>query len=62
MYEFTAQLASQEPPPPELQQLLAAVHGNQEAMNEFARVNAGIISPAEFFSEESVKRIFAEAQ
>jgi hypothetical protein len=45
-----------------LQQLLAAVHGNQEAMNEFARVNAGIISPAEFFSEESVKRIFAEAQ
>src|SRR5712672_38694 len=33
IYEFTAQLASQEPPPPELQQLLGAVYGNQEAMN-----------------------------
>ncbi|HWN11663.1 MAG TPA: NAD(P)/FAD-dependent oxidoreductase [Pyrinomonadaceae bacterium] len=59
MYEFTAQLASQEPPPPEMQQLLGAVHGNQQAMDEFARVNAGVTSPAEFFSEENVKRIFA---
>jgi flavin-dependent dehydrogenase len=61
MYEFTAQLASQEPPPPELQQLLGAVHGNREAMDGFARVNAGVTSPAEFFSEENVKRIFAAA-
>jgi len=61
LYEFTAQLASQQPPPPELQQLLGAVHGNQEAMNGFARVNAGVISPADFFSEENVKRIFAAA-
>ena len=36
MYEFTTQLATLEPPPPELQQLLAAVHGNQEAMDGFA--------------------------
>jgi hypothetical protein len=61
MYEFTAQLASQEPPPPEMQQLLGAVHGNQPAMDEFARVNASVTSPAEFFSEENVKRIFASA-
>jgi 2-polyprenyl-6-methoxyphenol hydroxylase-like FAD-dependent oxidoreductase len=61
IYEFTAQLASQEPPPPELQQLLGAVHGNQEAMNGFARVQAGVMPPAEFFSEENVKRIFAAA-
>jgi flavin-dependent dehydrogenase len=61
LYEFTAQMASQEPPPPELQQLLGAVHGNQEAMDGFARVNAGVTSPAEFFSEENVKRIFAAA-
>jgi len=39
-------------PPPELQQLLAAVHGNQEAMDGFARVLAGMTSPAEFFAEE----------
>jgi len=61
IYEFTAQLASQEPPPPELQQLLGAVHGNREAMDGFARVQAGVIPPADFFSEENVKRIFAAA-
>jgi hypothetical protein len=57
MYEFTAQLASLTPPPPELQQLLGAIHGNQEAMDGFARVNSGVTSPAEFFSEENVGRI-----
>ena len=61
MYEFTAQLATLEPPPPELQQLLGAVFGNQEAMDQFARVNAGVTSPAEFFSEANVGRILATA-
>src|SRR5437763_2587796 len=62
MFEFTCQLATLEPPPPEMQQLLAAVHGNQEAMDGFARVNAGVTSPADFFSEENVGRIFAAAR
>jgi flavin-dependent dehydrogenase len=62
MFEFTCQLATLEPPPPEMQQLLGAVHGNQEAMDGFARVNAGVTSPAEFFSEENVGRIFAAAR
>jgi 2-polyprenyl-6-methoxyphenol hydroxylase-like FAD-dependent oxidoreductase len=57
MYEFTAELASLEPPPPEMQQLLAAVSGDQEAMDGFARVTAGVTSPAEFFSDENVARI-----
>jgi flavin-dependent dehydrogenase len=61
IYEFTAQLATQEPPPPELQRLLAAVHGNQPAMDAFARVNSGVVSPAEFFSEANVQRILAAA-
>jgi 2-polyprenyl-6-methoxyphenol hydroxylase-like FAD-dependent oxidoreductase len=61
MFEFTCQLATLEPPPPEMQQLLGAMHGNQEAMDGFARVNAGVTSPAEFFSEENVGRIFAAA-
>ena len=61
MYEFTCQLATLEPPPPEMQQVLGAVHGNQEAMDGFARVNAGVTSPAEFFSEENLGRIFAAA-
>jgi 2-polyprenyl-6-methoxyphenol hydroxylase-like FAD-dependent oxidoreductase len=61
MYEFTAELATQEPPSPDMQQLLGAVYGNPEAMNGFARVQAGVTSPAEFFSEENIKRIFAAA-
>ena len=62
MYEFTAQLASQEPPPPEMQELLGAMHGNQQAMDGFARVSAGVTSPAEFFSEDNVNRIFEVAR
>jgi 2-polyprenyl-6-methoxyphenol hydroxylase-like FAD-dependent oxidoreductase len=61
MYELTTMLATLEPPPPELQQLLAAAHGNQRAMDDFARVNAGVLSPAEFFSDENVARILSQA-
>jgi 2-polyprenyl-6-methoxyphenol hydroxylase-like FAD-dependent oxidoreductase len=61
MYEFTTQLATLEPPSPELQQLLGAVHGNQEAMDGFARVAAGVTSPAEFFSAENSGRIRSQA-
>ncbi|MGD8394010.1 MAG: NAD(P)/FAD-dependent oxidoreductase [Candidatus Eiseniibacteriota bacterium] len=61
MYEFTAQLASLEPPSPELQRILGAVHGNQAAMDGFAQVNSGVTSPAEFFSEENVQWIFQSA-
>lgn len=59
MYGFTAELASLEPPPPELQRIFAAAVGNQEAMDGFARVNAGVTSPADYFSEENVGRILA---
>ena len=61
MFEFTCQLATLEPPPPEMQQLLGAVHGNQAAMDGFAEVNAGVMSPADYFSEENVGRILAAA-
>jgi 2-polyprenyl-6-methoxyphenol hydroxylase-like FAD-dependent oxidoreductase len=61
MYELTCQLATLEPPPPELQRLLAAAAGNQEAMDGFARVMAGVTSPTEFFSDQNVGRILALA-
>ncbi len=61
MYEFTAELAALAPPSPEMQQLLSAVSRSQEAMDGFARVAAGVTSPAEFFSEKSVGRILAAA-
>ena len=54
MYEFTCQLATLEPLPPETQQLFAAIAGNREAMDGFARMNAGTISPADFFAPENV--------
>jgi hypothetical protein len=44
-----------------MQQLLQAVSGSREASDGFARVFSGVVSPAEFFSEDSVKRIFATA-
>ncbi len=62
IYEYTAQLASQEPPPPEFQRLLQAIRGSQLAMDGFAQAYAGVVSPAEFFSEENVGRIFAAAR
>ena len=61
MYDFTCHLATLEPPPAETQQLFAAVHGNQQAMDAFARMNAGTISPAEFFAPENVNAIMAAA-
>lgn len=61
MYDFTCQLATLEAPPPDMQQLFGAVHGNRQAMDAFARMNAGTISPAEFFAPENVSAILAAA-
>jgi 2-polyprenyl-6-methoxyphenol hydroxylase-like FAD-dependent oxidoreductase len=61
IYEFTCQYARLAPPPPEMQKLFPAVHGNQDAMNGFVRVISGVVSPADFFSPENVGRIFAAA-
>jgi len=62
MYEFTCQLATLQPPPPETQQLFGAIHGNRQAMDGFVRMNAGTISPAEFFAPANVGAIMAAAQ
>jgi 2-polyprenyl-6-methoxyphenol hydroxylase-like FAD-dependent oxidoreductase len=48
IYDVTTHLATFEPPPPELQQMLAAVHGHQEGMDAFLSVIAGTSSPADF--------------
>jgi len=61
IFEFTCQVATLEPPPPELAKVLHAAHGNQEAMDGFARVNAGVTSPAEYFAPENVGKIFEAA-
>lgn len=61
MYEFTCGLATLEPPPPELQELFAATSRNQEARDEFVRMNAGAMSPSEFFAPEHAGHILAGA-
>jgi flavin-dependent dehydrogenase len=61
IYELTCEFAKIEPPPPEMQQLLGAVHGNQEAMDGFVSVMAGTLPAPEFFAPENAARIMAQA-
>jgi flavin-dependent dehydrogenase len=59
VYEFTDDFARLQPPPPELQQLLGAMHGNQEAMDAFVSVQASTLPAPEFFAPANVARIMA---
>jgi 2-polyprenyl-6-methoxyphenol hydroxylase-like FAD-dependent oxidoreductase len=61
IYEFTTQMATMEAPPPEMQQLLGAVHGNPEAMDAFVSVIAGTVSPVEFFDPAHIGQIMGAA-
>jgi 2-polyprenyl-6-methoxyphenol hydroxylase-like FAD-dependent oxidoreductase len=61
IYGFTTQLASLEPPPPELQQLLFAVSRDQRAADDFSGVIAGTVSPAAFFDPANVGRLLQPA-
>ena len=60
MYELTTQLATLQPPPPDLQQLLGAI-ARQPGRRWTASPasSPGVTSPAEFFSEENVGQILA---
>ena len=59
--EFTTQLATLEAPPPEMQHLLGAIHGNREAMDGFASLTAGTLSPADFFDPAHIGQIMSAA-
>jgi flavin-dependent dehydrogenase len=61
VYEFTDDFAQLRPPPPEMQQLLAAMHGNQEAMDGFVSVQANTLAAPEFFAPENIGRIMMAA-
>lgn len=50
IYGFTTELAALAPPPPEMQQLLGAVHGNAAAMDTFVSVIAGTALPSDLFA------------
>jgi 2-polyprenyl-6-methoxyphenol hydroxylase-like FAD-dependent oxidoreductase len=61
VYGFTSDFAKLEPPPPEMQQLLGAMQGNQEAMDGFVSVMAGTLPAPEFFGPENAGRIMSQA-
>jgi flavin-dependent dehydrogenase len=62
LYEFTCQLATLEPPRPEMQQLLMALRGNQEQTNRFFGIFAQTVSVPEFFAPENMQKIFSRDQ
>lgn len=47
--------------PPELQELLGAIAGNQPAMDAFVSLNAGTMSPDEFFDPDHLARVLASS-
>ena len=61
IFDFTTQLATLAPPPPEMQQPLGAVHGNTDAMSDFVSVAAGTLAPADFFDPANIGQSFAAA-
>jgi len=58
-YEMTSQLATLQPPPPEIQQLLAALVDNPEERSRFFGVVAHTVPVPEFFAPENVQRIIS---
>ncbi len=61
VYEFTDEFAQLQPPPRDMQQLIGAMDGNPEAMDEFVSVQAATLPAPEFFAPENVGRIMAAA-
>jgi 2-polyprenyl-6-methoxyphenol hydroxylase-like FAD-dependent oxidoreductase len=61
LYDFTYQLAGLAPPPPEMQQLFAALRDNQEQTNRFFGLIAGTVPFSEFFAPENLERIMGAA-
>ena len=61
MFEHNSQLATLQPPPPELAVLLNALQGNQVEIGRFLGTVAGTVPVTEFFSPENVRRISGAA-
>jgi flavin-dependent dehydrogenase len=54
IYELTAQLATLEPPPPEMQALLGSLQGDQDGIDRFLGTIAGTVPIPEFFGAASL--------
>jgi len=62
IYELTDDFAQLQPPPPQLQHLLAATRASQAAMDAFVSVQAGTLPAPEFFAPDNVARIIGSAE
>jgi flavin-dependent dehydrogenase len=56
MYELTADFASFDAPPPQMQQLLSAVAADPQASEDFVSVQAGTMPVPEFFNPANMAR------
>ena len=61
LYELTNEFAALAPPPPEMQELIGAMQGNQDAMDDFVSVMAATLPAPEFFAPENTGRIIDAA-
>jgi len=61
MYKFNCDVASHEPPPPEMQQLFGALRGTRPDTESFLGTLAGSVPVPEFFAPENTERILAGA-
>jgi 2-polyprenyl-6-methoxyphenol hydroxylase-like FAD-dependent oxidoreductase len=59
-FGFTTGLATMKEPPPEQARVLAAAARSPESSRDFARVYAGVLSPATFFAPENVGRMLGD--
>jgi 2-polyprenyl-6-methoxyphenol hydroxylase-like FAD-dependent oxidoreductase len=61
LYGLTCEFATMEPPPPEMQQLLAAVSRSRQASDDFVSAMAGTLPVPAFFDAGNTERIIREA-
>ena len=62
MYELTSEIARLEPPPPPLQELLAALRDDPDATDAYLSAITGATPLPEFMSEENLARIIGAAR
>lgn len=59
VFELTCGFATLQPPPPDMQRLLAAIAGDRSEMDAFASAMAGTVPLSELFAPANVERILA---
>jgi 2-polyprenyl-6-methoxyphenol hydroxylase-like FAD-dependent oxidoreductase len=61
LFELTCQFATLQPPPPEMQQLLGALIGNQAGIDQFMGTIDGTVSLNEFYAPDNMARLLGVA-